>query len=70
MPPSTFTVSTALVVEEVSVKDKNGKAIEGLRKEDFTVSEDGKPQTITFFEFENIDEVASSRSTGAAPSGG
>jgi VWFA-related protein len=60
MPPSTFTVSTALVVEEVSVKDKNGKAIEGLRKEDFTVSEDGKPQTITFFEFENIDEVASS----------
>jgi VWFA-related protein len=55
---TTFTVNTQLVIEEVTVKDKNGKAVEGLRKEDFSVTEDGKPQTIKFFEFENIDQAA------------
>ena len=40
------------------VKDKSGKPVEGLKKEDFTVTEDGKPQTIKFFDYENLDEVA------------
>ncbi len=52
---ATFTSSTQLVIEKVSVKDKAGNPIEGLHKEDFTVTEDGKPQTIKFFDFENID---------------
>ena len=55
---ATFSTSTQLVVELVTVKDKSGKAIEGLHKEDFTVLEDGKPQTIRFFEFENVEEAA------------
>jgi len=52
---ATFTSSTQLVIEKVSVKDKSGNPIEGLHKEDFTVTEDGKPQTIKFFDFESID---------------
>jgi len=32
------------------VLDSNGHAIQGLKKEDFTVLEDGKLQSITFFE--------------------
>jgi VWFA-related protein len=60
---TTFTVKTQLVVEEVTVRDKNGKAVEGLRKGDFAVTEDGKPQIIKFFEFENIDQVAASAPT-------
>jgi len=55
---ATFTSSTQLVVESVSVKDRSGKVIEGLHKEDFNVTEDAKPQTIKFFEFENLEEAA------------
>jgi VWFA-related protein len=57
---ATFTTGTQLIVEEVSVKDKKGKTIEGLKKEDFIVTEDGKPQTIRFFDFEGIDKAAES----------
>jgi VWFA-related protein len=57
---ATFSTNVQLVLEEVTVKDKSGKPIEGLHKEDFTVTEDGKPQNITFFQFENVDEVAAS----------
>jgi VWFA-related protein len=56
--PVTFSATTQLVVEEVTVKDKSGKVIPGLKKEDFTVTEDNKPQEIKFFDFENVEEVA------------
>src|SRR5277367_6124332 len=55
--PTIFTSSTLLVVETVTVNDKSGKAIEGLTAKDFTVTEDGAPQTIKFFEFQKLDEV-------------
>ncbi len=55
--PTIFTSNTQLVVETVTVKDKSGKAIEGLTAKDFTVTEDGAPQTIKFFEFQKLDEV-------------
>jgi VWFA-related protein len=64
---ATFTTSTQLIVEEVSVKDKKGKTIEGLKKEDFLVTEDGKPQTIKFFDFEDIDKLAESAPPAALP---
>src|SRR4051794_7312632 len=53
-----FTSSTQLVVEIVSVKDKNGNIIEGLTAKDFTVTENGVPQTITFCEFQKLEEQA------------
>jgi len=58
---ATFQTTTQLVVETVSVKDKNGKPVEGLTAKDFTVTEDGVPQTIKFFEFQRFDDP------GAAP---
>ncbi len=45
-----YTINSNLVIVDLTVKDKNGKAIEGLTKNDLVVLEDGKPQTITFFE--------------------
>src|SRR5580704_15743625 len=54
----TFSANAQLVLEQVNVKDKDGKAIEGLKKEDFTVTEDNKPQTIKFFDYENLEDVA------------
>jgi VWFA-related protein len=53
-----ITVSTRLVVETVVVKDKQGNPVEDLNTEDFTVTEDGVPQTIRFCEHQRLPETA------------
>ncbi len=53
----TFQTSTQLVVETVSVKDKDGRPVTGLTAKDFTITEDGVPQTIKFFEFQQVNEA-------------
>ncbi len=50
----TLTAKSQLVVETVVVKDKEGKFIPGLSVKDFTVTEDGTPQTIKFCEHQNL----------------
>jgi VWFA-related protein len=52
-----FSTKVAFVLEDVSVTDKNGKPIEGLKADDFLVTEDKVPQTIRLFEFQKLDEV-------------
>jgi len=54
--PVKFQATSQLVIETVSVKDKNGKPIEGLTAKDFTVTEDGVPQTVSFCEFQKLEE--------------
>jgi VWFA-related protein len=54
----TFTSNTSLVVIDVNVKDKSGMPIANLKKGDFTILEDGKPQQISVFEFQRLDEDA------------
>jgi VWFA-related protein len=49
VPAPTIRVSTHLVVVDVVVTDKQGKAIAGLRPEDFVVEENGKAQKISTF---------------------
>jgi VWFA-related protein len=49
-----FRSGTRLVVEAVTVKDKNGKPIEGLTAKDFSVTEDGEAQTISFVEYQEL----------------
>ena len=58
---STFTlkVNSDLVLTNVVVRDKKtGAVVKGLTEKDFTVTEDGKPQHIASFDFENVDEAA------------
>jgi VWFA-related protein len=50
----TLTAKAQLVVETVVVKDKQGKFIPGLTAKDFTVTEDGAPQTIRFCEHQDL----------------
>jgi len=59
----TFTTGTQLVVESVTVTDKRGNPVEGLTARDFTVIENGVPQSIRFFAHQNLPQTA-----GAPPS--
>jgi VWFA-related protein len=53
-PTYTLSVQSQLVTESVVVKDKQGKFISGLTAKDFTVTEDGAPQTVRVFERESL----------------
>lgn len=50
----TMSVSTKLVVEAVNVEDKQGKSISGLTAKDFTVTEDGVQQHVSFCEYQQL----------------
>ena len=63
--PATFKVRVNLVLVHVVVRDANGKAIPNLRKEDFLLQDNKKPQSITSFSVET-PESRSAR-TVAAP---
>jgi VWFA-related protein len=49
-PTPVFKSSTHAVIVDVVVDNGKGEPVSALRKEDFRVYEDGKPQTIDFFE--------------------
>jgi VWFA-related protein len=53
-----FEATTQLVVVNISAKDKDGNPIKGLKSTDFTVTEDGKPQTVKVFEYQELEEAA------------
>ncbi len=54
---ATFSTTTQLVVETVTVRDRNGKPIEGLTAKDFAITENGVLQTISFVEFQKLPET-------------
>jgi VWFA-related protein len=49
-PASTIKSQVRLVLVDVVVTQGKGEPVVGLHREDFRVSEDGRPQTISFFE--------------------
>ena len=55
----TIQVNTRVVIETVSVTDKKGNPIQGLTARDFSVTEDGVPQTISFCRYEELPKTAS-----------
>src|SRR6202140_4598892 len=62
-----FATTTQLVVEDVLIKGKDGKPVLGLKPTDFTITEDGKPQKISIFEFQTLEEAPSSAPAPSAP---
>ena len=58
-----FKATTREVVVDVVVTEGKGEAVNGLRKEQFQVFEEGKPQTLTFFE----EHASKARPAGSLP---
>jgi VWFA-related protein len=58
--PTVLRATTRLVVVDVVTVDGKGEPVSGLKADDFTVLEDGKPQKISGFSFQHA--------TGASPS--
>jgi VWFA-related protein len=69
-PDYTFRVQSELVLVNVTVKDKNGNLVLGLKPQDFTILEDNKPQRIVSFDLENVDAVATQEVAQAKPISG
>jgi VWFA-related protein len=55
--PPVFKTSTRLVQVNVLVLDKQGRPVSGLRKEDFTATDQGKKQSIAVFAEEGPDRA-------------
>lgn len=54
----TFHAESELVLVNVTVRDKSGNFVRGLKPQNFTILEDNKPQKIVSFDIENTDAVA------------
>ncbi len=53
---TTFKSNSYLVIVDVEATDKSGNPIQNLRKEDFTVTEDGKKQEISIFQYQELTQ--------------
>jgi VWFA-related protein len=49
MPATTISIDVKVVNLPVTVRDKHGQVVRDLTKDDFTLQEDGRPQTIKYF---------------------
>lgn len=54
----TFHANTTLVLVNLSVRDRNGNPVRDLRRGEITLYEDGKPQTIASFDFQDLSRPA------------
>lgn len=54
----TFRVQSDLILVNVTVRDKSGNFVRGLKPENFTLLEDNKPQKVVSFDVEDVDAVA------------
>jgi VWFA-related protein len=56
--PFTLKTTTEVVLVNVTVKDGKGNFVRDLKADDFTLTEDGKPQKILSLDVENTDALA------------
>jgi len=52
-----FRGGTELVLVNVVVRDRTGAVVRGLTRDDFVITEDDKPQSVSSFDFEELDRA-------------
>jgi VWFA-related protein len=65
--PAAFQANSNLVILDVTVLDKSGKVVSGLKKNDFQVIEDGKAQKVDVFEFQKLENDSAASGMPEAP---
>jgi len=76
-PDAVFRSGVELILVDVVVRDRRGAIVSGLTADDFELLEDGRPQQVRSFGFEEVlsgaaavlDASVLSAATGAAPTG-
>ncbi|HWP43597.1 MAG TPA: VWA domain-containing protein [Blastocatellia bacterium] len=58
-------IETQLVQVDVLVNDKDNRPVKGLTREDFELYDNGKPQTITHFSFEEVKPIRVDEAAGS-----
>jgi VWFA-related protein len=66
-PAPVLRATSDLVRIDVEVTDKSGRAIKGLPADEFVVTDDGKPQAISTFSYEDIEHVDTAPTEDAKP---
>jgi VWFA-related protein len=61
-----FRANSNLVIVDVFVRDHSGKEIADLKKEDFTLLEDGKPQKVAVFDYQRLSATPMTTPPAAA----
>src|SRR5581483_7386862 len=63
----TFRAKTELVLVNVTVRDRNGNPVHDLKRDDFSILEDNKPQQVSSFDIENSDAAVSTATLESKP---
>jgi VWFA-related protein len=64
---ATIRTTVSLVEIDVQITNRDGKPVKGLKQEQFTITEDGKPQKISTFEYNDIEQVETAGTGDQAP---
>src|ERR1700722_11350688 len=63
----TIRSTVSLVEIDVQITNRDGKPVTGLKQEQFSITEDGKPQKISTFEYNDIERVETAGKGDEAP---
>ncbi len=64
---ATIRSTVSLVEIDVQITNRDGKPVKGLKQEQFSITEDGKPQKISTFEYNDIEHVETAGKSDQAP---
>jgi len=64
---ATIRSTVSLVEIDVQITNRDGKPVKGLKQEQFTITEDGKPQKISSFEYNDIEQVETAGKVDVPP---